>query len=352
MILISSTWAPDRVKESGVLGNGFFGQLWPFKLNLMQQTISENFINNLLDTLSVSCILGTSNVKILLNMNNPQVTKAFNSLVGTSEAIRLLNLNICSILWNKQFHVKLFSHSTKRRNKNWNEWLAGLIDGDGCFLLTKKGYASLEITMDIRDEHALQIIKNVYGGSIKLRSGANALRYRLHHKSGLLTLINDVNGHIRNSNRLLQLNKICNKYELSLIYPEKLNFDSAWLSGFFDADGTVTINNTNTQLSISIGQKTSELLQPLLDLYGGNIYIDRGSSQSFKWYITKREDIVNLVEYFKNHPSRSAKNKRLHLIPKFYELKDLKAHNALPGTFLDKSWQYFYTKWLKYEDLN
>ena len=280
----------------------------------------------------------TYKVKILLNLNNPQVTKAFNSRVGTSEAIRLLNIN-----------TKI-SHN--RKNKTWNEWLAGLIDGDGCFLLSKKGYASLEITMDIRDEHALQIIKNVYGGSIKLRSGANALRYRLHHKSGLLNLICDVNGHIRNSHRLVQLNKICHKYELSLIYPEKLLYDSAWFSGFFDADGTVTINKTNTQLSISASQKTSEILQPLLELYSGNIYIDRGSSQSFKWYITKREDILKLVEYFKINPLRSAKKNRLHLIPKYYELKDLNAHKALPDTFLYKSWQYFNRKWLKYEDQN
>ena len=287
---------------------------------------------------SVSCLMGTSKVKTLLNLNNPQVTKAYNSRVGTSEAIRLLNIN-----------TKI-SHN--RKNKTWNEWLAGLIDGDGSFLLSKKGYASLEITMDIRDEHALQIIKNVYGGSIKLRSGANALRYRLHHKSGLLNLICDVNGHIRNSHRLIQLNKICYKYELSLIYPEKLLYDSAWLAGFLDAEGTVTINQSNTQLSISASQKTSEILQPLLELYNGNIYIDRGSSQSFKWYITKREDILKLVEYFKINPLRSAKKNRLHLIPKYYELKDLNAHKALPDTFLYKSWQYFNTKWLKYEDQN
>lgn len=312
----------------------------------MQHTVSEKFMDNLLDTLSVSCNLCTVKVKNLLNMNNSQVTKAYNSLVGTSEAIRMLNLNkVFTLSRGRLIH-------SKNDDKKWGEWLAGLIDGDGSFLLSKKGYASLEITMDIRDEHALQIVKNAYGGSIKIRSGANALRYRLHHKSGLLKLINDVNGYIRNSNRLVQLNKLCHKYEISLIYPQKLTFDSGWLSGFFDADGTVTINSTNTQLSIALSQKTSELLQPLLEIYGGNIYIDRGSSQSFKWYITKKEDILNLINYFKKYPSRSAKKNRLHLIPKYYELKDLKAHKALPGTFLEKSWKYFNNKWLKYEDLN
>ena len=249
----------------------------------MQQTISEKIIINLTDTLSISCIClvvaSTSNVKIRLKYNHSQVTNTFNSLVGTSEAIRLLSIG--------------------NKNTNKAEWVAGLIDGDGSFLLSKKGYASLEITMDIRDEHALKIVKNLYGGSIKLRSGANALRYRLHHKSGLL--ITDVNGYIRNSNRLIQLDKLCHKYDVSLIYPKLLTFNSSWLSGFFDADGTVTINKSNTQLSISASQKTSEMLQPLVDLYGGNIYIDRGSSKSFKW--TKREEILNLVEYFKQNPS-------------------------------------------------
>jgi len=304
----------------------------------MQQTISGNITVNLIGTLRISCYLSnfswknTSYVKILLRRYNLQVTKALSSLVDTSEAIRLLSKN------------------KKYDNLNWCQWLAGLIDGDGCFLLSKKGYASLELTMDIRDEHALQIIKNRYGGSIKLRSNAKALRYRLHHKSGLLALIFDVNGLIRNSNRLVQLNKLCDKYELTLIYPEKLDYNNGWLSGFVDADGTITINKSTNQLSISASQKTTEMLQPLIDLYGGNIYIDKGSSLSFKWYISKREDILKLIEYFKNHPCRSAKIKRLHLVPIFFELKDLKAYKALEGSNLEKSWKIFYKKWLNYED--
>ena len=39
------------------------------------------------------------------------------------------------------------------------EWLAGLIYGVGCFQLSKKGYASLEIVMELRDKHCLSKIK-------------------------------------------------------------------------------------------------------------------------------------------------------------------------------------------------
>ena len=300
---------------------------------------------SLIDTLGISCIFYTPNVKSQLKVKNLQVTKAFNSWVGTSEAIRSLNIN------NKDKNNNVIRSYSQSINNNIRrtEWLAGLIDGDGSFLLSKKGYASLEITMDIRDEHALHIIKNIYGGSIKLRSGSNSIRYRLHHKIGLINLINDVNGQIRNSNRLVQLHKICEKYNLNLKYPSELTFNNGWLSGFFDADGSVTINKTNNQLSISLSQKTSELLLPLIDIYGGNVYIDRSTHKSFKWYFTSQKDILKLIEYFNIYPPRSAKTKRIHLIPKFYELKDLKANKALPGSLLGKAWNYFYTKWLKYE---
>ena len=316
----------------------FFGREWPLNENLSQQTISEEFVLYLLGTISISyTFLYTLIVKILKIYDNSQVTNALSTQVGTSEAIRLLN--------------KRFIHNLNNSDKDlkFKQWLAGLIDGDGCFLLSKKGYASLEITMDIRDERALQAVKNVYGGSIKLRSGVSALRYRLHNKQGLLNLINDVNGHIRNPIRLIQLNYICVNYNINLIYPEKLTLNNGWLSGFFDADGSISINNTNWQLSISVGQKTSELLTPLVDLFGGYVYIDRGGHGSFKWYVTKKENILNIIEYFKKYPSRSAKKNRLHLVPKIYELKGMKAQLAPLDSLLAKSWNILINKWNNYE---
>jgi len=52
--------------------------------------------------------------------------------------------------------------------------------------------------MDLKDEHCLYLIKKQFGGSVKLKSGAKAVRYRLHHKEGMLTLISAINGLIRN----------------------------------------------------------------------------------------------------------------------------------------------------------
>lgn len=112
--------------------------------------------------------------------------------------------------------------SASEEKARFNQWLGGLIDGDGCFLLSKKKYASLEIVMELRDQHCLHQVKQAFGGAIQLRAGNNHLRYRLHHRPGLLLLISAVSGYIRNPTRLSQLNRICVEYELPLVFAQPL----------------------------------------------------------------------------------------------------------------------------------
>lgn len=84
-----------------------------------------------------------------------------------------------------------------------------------------------------------------------------------------------------------------------------------------------------------------------------SILIEVGRDRVFfkkkTWYVTKKEDILNLIEYFKKYPSRSAKNNRLHLIPKIYEFKGMKAHIAPSESLLAKSWNILINKWKNYE---
>nr|YP_009517221.1 LAGLIDADG homing endonuclease [Myochromella boudieri]AYE93134.1 LAGLIDADG homing endonuclease [Myochromella boudieri] len=234
-------------------------------------------------------------------------------------------------------------------DKRFNQWLAGLIDGDGCFQLSKKGYASLEIVMQTRDKNCLFQIKQKYGGSIKLRSTVNYLRYRMHHKQGMLDLINAVNGEIRNPIRLLQLNKICEKYNIPLIQPSPLTFENGWLSGFMDSDGSVYLNLSSSQMYITALQKNKYLLDLLQELYGGSVYIEK---ISFKWVVYKKSEIIKLLDYFKLCPCRSAKNFRIKGIKKYLELRELKAHLATDTTILGKAWKKFLLQWDKWEKID
>lgn len=140
------------------------------------------------------------------------------SLVGTSEAI-------CVAPYSKSFC----------------EWLADLIDGDGCLQVSKQGYTSLEITMGLEDIACLRYIQDKLGDSVKMRSGAKAYRYRLHNKQGMITLIHCMDGYIRHTSRLQQLHRFCQQLNLPVVYPTNLSKQSSWFAGFFDADGTITM---------------------------------------------------------------------------------------------------------------
>ena len=124
----------------------FFGQRWPLDLgtNIMEWAVSWNLEKLIEGTKNVSDLNSPVIVKSFLLLRNQQITKA--RQVGISEIVRPLTSRIS-------------------KEKRWNEWLAGLIDGDGCLLVSKGGYPSCEITMGIEDEHALLQVKQKLGGS-------------------------------------------------------------------------------------------------------------------------------------------------------------------------------------------
>lgn len=298
----------------------------------MQRTISWNLIYSFLSTISLSdllyhLIINPAIVKSLKMVRNQQETKD-KCPVGSSETLRSLS-------------------SKNKSELSWNQWLAGLIDGDGCFLVSKFGYTSCEITMSIEDERALLEIKQKVGGSVKIRAGLNALRYRLHHKAGMIDLVTRINGYIRNSVRLKQLELVCKTLNIPLKEPFELDKLNGWFSGFFDADGTVTysIKNGYPQLTISVTNKLKENVQHFEKNFLGKVYFDKGGYGSYKWSIQSKKDIEFFIDYVKNCPTRSHKKQRLFLIPKYYKLKNLKAYEQ--ASILNKAWLIFTEDWKK-----
>jgi len=234
------------------------------------------------------------------------------------------------------------------KDKSFFEWLAGVIDGDGYFNLSKKGTARLQIIMDIRDIKALYEIKHKLGGSIRTIANANALRYQLSHKKGLVILLNYVNGLIRNPIRLLQMNKLCLKYGMKLLYPKPLTYNNGWLSGFIDSDGSISLNEQNGQVFISISQKNNYLLNPLIHLYGGRVDIISPKTEAFKYIVYRKSELFNLIDnYFNKYPLKTKKLSRLNLIKQFYLVRITKNNKDL---YKLNEWVLFKDKWEKYKD--
>ena len=278
-------------------------------------------------------------------------------LVGISEAIRLMLVYISFIYFKiiKFYDSKKYStvstinetnQSSNQINQGFNEWLAGLIDGDGHFILHKSGSARLYIVMDIRDKGALYEILHRFGGSIRPIAGAKALRYNLSNKKGLIKLIEAVNGNIRNPARLLQMNKLCNKYDITLNYPNPLTYNNGWLSGFIDSDGSIYFSESSGQVFISATQKNIYLLEPLINIYGGRVDPSNDRGEAFKYIIYRKKEIFNIIDnYFNKYPLRTLKSNRLKLIKEYYVVRTYKDTDILKLN----EWVTFKDKWERYK---
>ena len=311
----------------------FFGREWPLlgvSLILNCAICWNHFLYN--STKFISLTMLAKLVKICFTKCNQPVTNDISYQVGTSEATRAISY--------KEIY--------------FNEWLAGLIDGDGALLISKKGYCSCEITVSIYDQRILRIIQNKLGGSIKTRSGVRAIRWRLHNLTGMLNLINRINGNVRHTTRSKQLNRVCMQLNIEFKNPIVLTRDSGWFAGFFDAEGTIGyyLKNNRPQLTISVCNKLHTDVAHFLQIFAGNVYFDKGQNGYYKWSIQSESDIDNFLKYSRSCPIQSVKRHRFFLINDYNNLTKMKTYKATDDTFLKKAWINFDRKWhLKDNDI-
>ena len=135
---------------------------------ILFSTKGKRFIRQIYAASSIFCVIAL--VIIYSVLPNLQVTNAqmiFNfenlsMLVGTSETVRMFSSCLCSnkdqIKGNDDTDLKV------------RQWIAGVIDGDGNFHISKKGYVELSVVMEPRDIACLYKMKQRYGGSVKATS--------------------------------------------------------------------------------------------------------------------------------------------------------------------------------------
>lgn len=266
--------------------------------------------------------------------------------------------------------------------EKWNEWFAGVTDGDGCFYISKKEKSiSYEITVAIPDSRVVYDIKNkLKAGSIHKRSNSHSLRYRVKAKEVIQNIVNRLNGKLHNVTRLAQFEEVCKILNIHSIKPTTLiEPQSAYLAGLIDSDGTFTINigkstaedsqvsgvqgrtlrlinsREANQLRLRITSKYEENLTFLQKSYKMGVINkekknkrNRSPNDKFHWTITEFNDFQNLYEYLKIFPLKSTKTHRMRLVFIYFKYKQLKYNLKPSGTLEFKFWRKFCLSWFKY----
>lgn len=250
-----------------------------------------------------------------------------------------------------------FKHySSTIQELQFNQYLAGVIDGGGSLLISKAGYGSLEITMDSRDERCLQYLKNKIGtGGLKARSGSKSVRYRVTNREGMLNVVNRINGLIKYPQGVVQLKNLCILYKIEYIENVDPTIDSAYFAGIVDSGGTLTCSMkkpkhskvARPQLTISVSSKNKDDLDVLVKVFGGNIYADDKGKHTYKWSIQKKEKILAFIEYLQKYPLHTLKQNRVLMINEYYRLYELHAFKP-ENTVLNKQFKKWLEKWSSY----
>lgn len=251
--------------------------------------------------------------------------------IGSPETIRA----VCS--------KKISNINTSSKGKNlstiqFKYWLAGLIDGDGSLLVSKKGYSSCEITVGRKELILLSSVKMYCGGSIKMRIKYNKYRWRLHNYKGVNMLLDFIDGKLMLAQRQSQYKNVCAFLGRTPLPSQPISIRNAWLTGFYEAKGYFHVNRTTLQCNITCAQKDRTLLLSIQHVMGGRIYYDK-SWDGWLYSASSLADISNWVKYFSLFPLRSWKQVQLHRFKRVLLYKSRGVH--LRGLAAGRSWKRF-----------
>lgn len=231
--------------------------------------------------------------------------------------------------------------SETTRVKGLYSWMGGIIDGRGCFIISKQGYISCEISMSLQDEFSLSLFKSYFGGSLKPRAGTHIIRYRLHNSPGILLLVKSLMPYINNPIRIIKLKKICNALSIPYIPPLELSPNSSWFAGCWDADGSINLNSSGL-ITISVSQKYINLPKLYEKHFGGRYSLDKAKNNTWKWQVQSRKMTLSMSKKLISLGARSYKINRLRLIPSIVDLLNKNYHLSSFHTFKFKSWLLLY----------
>lgn len=246
------------------------------------------------------------------------------------------------------FYVKYkaFLPSNPLPSDNFLTWFIGFTEGDGCFIVNKRGDLAFIITQSTSDLGVLHFIKETLGFGKVISQSVKTSRYVTQSKKEIEILINLFNGNVvlptrqkKLENFITGFNLWANKgsIRLEVLYAKKnLIFPSlhnSWLAGFTDAEGCFTCSMNEKKgfsYNYSVAQKGESniiILNQLVKLFHGGIVSNHYVKEVYEYRIAGVKLCANVFPYFEKYTLLTKKSLSYTLWKQLHE--DLKAKHHL-----------------------
>lgn len=254
------------------------------------------------------------------------------------------NLKACDIrtssVYLKNSLLREGSFDSKENRRHVGSYLAGLFEGDGHIWIQKQVGKKTHnprfcITFSMKNESlAKKLLGIIESGFIRYKPKENACVLVVSPVAGLKKVVNLINGELKTPkiNQLYNLIDWLNKNHNGGFNKLPLNNDSlegsSWLSGFVDADGSFSVQYSNTEtgaakrkiacrlrieqriLDPSSKESYFDILNQICLFLNCNLLTKTQKSTGNSYYTLAASSKVSLniiINYFNNYPLYSSK---------------------------------------------
>lgn len=203
---------------------------------------------------------------------------------------------------------------------NFLTWLIGFTEGEGSFIVNKRGDLAFVITQSTSDINVLNYIKETLGFGKVIAQSINTSRYVTQSKTEISILIHFFNGNIVLPSKQEKLDEFIKGFNIwvtkgriklnpitfrnCLIWP---NMNNKWLAGFTDAEGCFSCSIRDKKgfsINFSIAQKGEnniKILKHLCLLFNGGIVSNHPVKNVYEYRISGVRNCLKVFSYFDNY---------------------------------------------------
>lgn len=251
-------------------------------------------------------------------------------------------------LFFNKYHLDLKTNGKKENQlplptENFLCWLIGFTEGDGSFVVNKRGDLAFIITQGEKAKNVLYEIKEHLGFGTVIKQGPRVYRFIVQDKKELELILLLFNGNIVLPARKQQFNKFLMAYNLKKkvtqinyinrnLYPSLSN---TWLLGFTEAEGCFTIsllNNSNAfRIRYILSQKgciNLPILSKCILLFNTGQIEGHYHRDNYSFIVSGLLNIIKIFVYFDTFLSefKGPKKHSYILFKDIYQLLKEKKH--------------------------